>query len=430
MNSEEIRRLHSEYLMPCCVHYYAEPIVFSHGQGLWLYDLEGREYLDFFGGILTVSLGHCEPSVTEALRTQVGRLVHTSALYPNEAIVRLARRLAEITPGALGKSFFMSSGTEADEFAVLIAKLYTGRQEVIALRHSYSGRSALAVSMMGNKNYRPIPSQIPGIVHAHPAYCYRCALGLTYPSCDLRCARDLEELILTTTTGAPAAFIAEPIQGVGGFVVPPPEYFEVAVGIVRKYGGLFISDEVQTGFGRTGRKWFGIEHWGVEPDIMTFAKGLANGTPIGVTITTDQIAQCTRGIGTISTFGGNPISTTAALATLEVMTEKQIPEHAEIMGQRLRAHLEDLQDRQEIVGDVRGLGLMQALELVESRASRAPAPARTVRFMEACKSRGLLVGRGGLYGNVIRIAPPMLVGADEIDRAAQIMVEAMDEAAR
>jgi 4-aminobutyrate aminotransferase len=430
MNSEQIRKLHGEYLMPCCVNYYTEPIVFSHGQGLKLYDLEGREYLDFFGGILTVSLGHAEPAVTEALRAQVGRLVHTSALYPNEPIVRLAQRLAEITPGALQKSFFVSSGTEADEFAVLIAKLHTGKQEVIALRHAYSGRSALAVSMMGNKNYRPIPSQIPGIVHGHPAYCYRCALGLTYPSCDLRCARDLEELILTTTTGSPAAFIAEPVQGVGGFVVPPPEYFQVAVGIVRKYGGLFISDEVQTGFGRTGGKWFGIEHWGVEPDIMTFAKGLANGTPVGATITTDRIAECTRGIGTISTFGGNPVSMAAALATLQVMTEKKIPLHAEVMGRRLRDHLEDLGARHDVVGDVRGLGLMQALELVESKASRAPAPARTLRFMEACKSRGLLVGRGGLYGNVIRIAPPMLVGAEEIDRAAKIMVDSMVEATR
>jgi len=430
MNSADVRAKQAEYLMPCNANFYGEPIAFSYGEGQWLYDLEGKAYLDFFGGILTVSVGHAHPVVTEAIREQVGKLVHTSTLYPNEPIVRLAERLAQITPGDLKKSFFMGSGTEADEFAVMIAKIFTGKQEIIALRHSYSGRSALAVSMMGNKNYRPIASQIPGIVHGHPAYCYRCAFGLEYPSCDLRCARDLEELILTTTMGTPAAFIAEPIQGVGGFVTPPPEYFQVAVGIVRKYGGLFIADEVQTGFGRTGDTWFGIEHWGVQPDIMTFAKGLGNGTPVGATITTDAIAECTRGIGTISTFGGNPVSMAAALATLDVMADNRIPQRAAVLGERLRGHLEEIKTRFECVGDVRGMGLMQAIEFVETKASKAPAPARTNRFMEACKARGLLVGKGGLYGNTVRIAPPMIITEDDIDRAGRIMAEAAADAAK
>jgi 4-aminobutyrate aminotransferase-like enzyme len=221
-------------------------------------------------------------------------------------------------------------------------------------------------------------------------------------------------VIRTQTTGRPAAFLAEPIQGVGGFITPPPEYFQVAVGIVRKYGGLFICDEVQTGFGRTGGKWFGIEHYGVEPDIMTMAKGIANGMPVGATIATSEVADSWKG-ATISTFGGNPVSMAAVNSTVAVMEREDIPARSAALGARLRAGLDEMKERYPFVGDVRGMGLMQALELVEDRRSKEPAPKRTNALLEAAKRHGLLLGKGGLYGNTLRIAPPMLISESELD---------------
>lgn len=414
MNGKEIVAGQQEFLFPCVANYYEEPVVITKGKGVRVTDVADREYLDFFGGILTVSLGHCQPEVVDAMSRQAQQLGHVSTLYPTENLVRTAKRLAKMTPGKLKKSFFSNSGTEADETAIMMAKIHTGRQEIIALRHAYSGRSMLAMSVTAHSNWRLLPAQMPGIVHGHPGYCYRCPFGLEYPSCDVKCAQDLEELIQTTTTGQPAAFIAEPIQGVGGFITPPKEYFEIAVGIVRKYGGLFICDEVQTGFGRTGGKWFGIEHWGVEPDIMTFAKGIANGMPVGATIATDEVAASMTGLS-ISTFGGNPVTMAATEATFDVMEREDVPARSARLGEKLRARLDALAERYDVIGEVRGMGLMQAIELVDDRKTKAPATAKAGRFMETAKEAGLLVGKGGRWGNVIRMAPPMLITDDELE---------------
>lgn len=426
-SAADVRAGHAAHLLPAVANYYAESVVLESGAGLRLRDLDGREYLDFFGGILTVSVGHCEPRVVGAIQAQVARLGHVSTLYPTVPIVQLAERIARITPPSLTKSMFTCSGTEADETAVMLAQVYTGATELIALRHGYSGRSMLAQSLTAHSPWRAVPSQIAGIKHAHAPYCYRCPFGLEYPSCDVKCARDIEELIRTTTTGRIAGFLAEPILGVGGFVTPPKEYFEVAVEIVRRYGGVFICDEVQTGFGRTGTKMFGIEHYGVEPDVMTMAKGVANGMPLGVTIATDEIAASLNKL-TISTFGGNPVSSAAALATLDVIEDDDLPANCERQGARLRAGLEALQAKHpKIVGDVRGMGLMQALELVvdETAGDRTPNADATARLFEETKRRGLLIGKGGLYGNVVRIAPPMTVTADEVDEALVILGDAL-----
>ena len=312
-----------ELLFPCVATYYEDPVVITRAEGTQVFAADGAEYLDFFGGILTVSLAHCQPDVVEAIREQVGTLGHTSTLYPTTGQLDAAETLARLTPGKLKKTFFTNSGTEADETAVMLAKMYTGSSEIIALRHGYSGRSHLNMTLTAHSNYRGLQSPVGGIKHAPAPYCYRCPMGLEYPSCDVKCATDLEELIQTTTSGNPAALLAEPIQGVGGFVTPPPEYFQIAVGIVRNYGGVFICDEVQTGFGRTGGKWFGIEHYGVEPEIMSFAKGIANGMPVGATIATDDVAAAWKG-ATISTFGGNPVSMAAMNATLGVMERESI----------------------------------------------------------------------------------------------------------
>lgn len=423
----ETLRKHREYLLPSVANYYTEPVVLTSGEGTRLRDSEGREFLDFFGGILTVSVGHCNERVNRAVELQLERLGHVSTLYPTLPIVDLAERLARITPGRLQKSMFTASGTEADETAVALAQVYTGSIELIALRHGYSGRSMLAQSLTAHSPWRAVPTQIAGIKHALAPYCYRCPLKQTYPECGVACATDLEELIATTTTGKIAGFLAEPIQGVGGFVTPPPEYFEIAVEIVRKHGGVFICDEVQTGFGRTGGKMFGIEHWGVEPDVMTMAKGVANGMPLGVTIATPEIADAFQSLQ-ISTFGGNPISCAAANATLGVIEEDDLPANAEAQGARLRAGLEELQAKHpKVVGDVRGMGLMQAMEFVvdETAGDRTPNPVATAAFFEACKERGLLIGKGGLHGNVLRIAPALNVSSAEIDEALAVMDEAL-----
>src|SRR3989454_11857011 len=240
MDSQTVRAKHKEFLFPCVANYYAEPVVITEAHGSSVKDLDGREYLDFFGGILTAGIGHSHPDFVKRIQDQVARLVHTSSVYPTQEQVRVAERLTQITPGKLKKSFFTNSGTEADETAVMLAKIYTGQQEIIVLRHGYHGRSALNVSLTSHAPWRPVTTQVAGIKHALSPYCYRCPLGLTYPSCEVKCAQDLEELIRTETNGRPAAFLAEPIQGVGGFITPPKEYFQIAVGIVRKCGGLCI----------------------------------------------------------------------------------------------------------------------------------------------------------------------------------------------
>jgi len=424
MNAQDILKKQEQYIFPSVITYYEEPLPFERGEGQYLYGLDGQRYLDFFGGILVISVGHCHPKVTERVCQQVRTLQHTSTLYPHANMVNLAEKLAQIAPGKLQKSFFTNSGTEANETAIMLARVYTDAQEVIALRHGYSGRSALAMTLTGQANWRIGGTQILGIKHAHNAYCYRCAFNREYPHCDLECAYDVEELIQTTTSGRVAAFIAEPIQGVGGFITPPPEYFPIVADIVRKYGGLFISDEVQTGFGRTGGKWFGIEHWGVEPDIITCAKGIANGAPMGATVATAEVADSFRGL-TISTFGGNPVSCAAALATIEVIEEENLVSNAKVVGNYLREKLEELEEKYPLVGDVRGMGLMQGVELV--REGKEPARQEILQVFEATKRRGLLIGKGGLYGNVIRIAPPLNISKADVDEAIRILDEAFAE---
>jgi 4-aminobutyrate aminotransferase-like enzyme len=419
----ELNARHDRYLWDAVIRYYETPLPLARGRGQHLYDHDGREYLDFFGGILTVSVGHCHPTVTKAIQEQAATLVHTSTLFPTAPIVDLAEKIATLTPGDLTKTFFTNSGTEADETAVMLARAATGNQAVIALRHAYAGRSMMATTLTAHAPWRS-QEWVAGIKHALAPYCYRCPLNLEPSSCGAACARDIEELIRTTTSGAVAAFIAEPILGVGGFITPPPEYFEIAVEIVRRYGGLFIADEVQTGWGRTGGKWWGIEQYGVVPDIMTMAKGVANGMPMGVTTTTPELASAWKGL-TISTFGGNPVVSRAASATIQVIEEEGLLENASAMGDRLRAGLEVLKEKHPLIGDVRGMGLMQGVELVTDRATKEPAAAATNRLMEETKRRGVLIGKGGLYGNTLRIAPCLNIGAADVDAFLTVLDESL-----
>jgi len=420
--SETVRK-HKEFLFPAVATYYKEPLALSHGEGMYVWDENGDRYLDCFGGVLTVSVGHANPAVVKAETEQLNRLSHTSTLYANHNMSDLAEKMAEITPGSLKKSFFTSTGTEADDTAVLAAKLHTKRHEIIVLRHSYAGRSATALSSMGHAPWRPVTAQVAGFVHAHAPYCYRCPFGLKYPSCGIKCAEDIKELIDTTTTGEIAAFMAEPILGVGGFIVPPPGYFEKAVQIARAHGGLFIADEVQTAWGRTGDKWFGIEHWDVEPDILTTAKGAANGLPIGITITKSEIADSFKG-PTFATFGGNPVATAAALAVIKEIEDKDLRHNAKVTGDYFRLKLEELKDKHPTIGDVRGMGLMQGIEVVKDKVSKEPSVQAVAQVFEETKNRRVLIGKGGLYGNVLRLGPPLIADKGNIDE----LIEALDAA--
>ncbi len=428
--TDEVLTGHQTYLFPCVRPYYQEPIVIAEANGVDVLDTEGRQYLDFFAGILTTSIGHCHPEVVRRVQEQVARLGHTSTLYVTENQINVARRLAELTPGRLRRSFFTNSGTEAVETAVMLACQYTGRSEVIALRHAYSGRSILATNITAHGSWRPLESSVAGIKHAIAPYSYRSPFsGQSEEEAAEAFARDIENVILTTTTGKPAAFIAETIQGVGGYIVPPPGYFQRAAEIIRSYSGLLIIDEVQTGFGRTGEKWFGIEHWGVEPDIMVMAKGIANGFPVGVTVTTDEIAPAWTA-KTISTYGGNPVSMAAAEATLEVMVRENTPERSAVRGAQLRAGLEELYARYEWIGEVRGMGLMQALEIVEDRRTKQPSPRRAVALLEAAREEKLLIGLGGLHGQVVRFGPSMLITEPQVADAIERLERACERVDR
>ena len=412
---DQILRKQKEYLFPNHILYYSEPLPLDHGEGSYIWDVDGNKYLDFFAGILTTSVGHNRPEVNQKIQKQANGLIHTSTLYPNEQHANLAEKLAQIAPGQIKVSYFFASGTEADEAASLLAKTHTGSEEIIALRHGYSGRSAVGMALTGQSSWRLGGTHVPWVKHALNPYCYRCPLKMTYPSCGVACADDIEDVIKTTTSGEIAGFIMEPIQGVGGFITPPKEYAKIAYDIIKHYGGLFISDEVQTGFGRTGKHWFGIEHSEVEPDIMTMAKGIANGMPLANLMTNSEIAESTSHSGlTITTFGGNPVSCAAAIGVLEVLKQEAGPDRSEHLGKILRLGLEKLQTKYDMIGDVRGMGLMQGLELVDDRETREPAPQKANDLMEATRKQGLLIGKGGLYGNVMRIAPPLTTTEDEV----------------
>jgi 4-aminobutyrate aminotransferase len=430
MTKQEIILANERYLFPSVFHYFKEPLVVARAKDQFVWDADGNQYLDFFGGIVTISVGHCNDTVNQKVIEQMGKLQHVSTVFANEPQAALAQRVAGITPGGkLTKSFFTNSGTEANEMAILAARCYTGAHEVVALRHSYHGRSALAMAASGQGAWRLGGAPASGFVHALNAYCYRCPLGLTYPSCNVRCARDMEEMIRTSTSGRLAAFIAEPIQGIGGFITPPKEYFEIVAGIVKKFGGLFISDEVQTGWGRTGGKWFGIEHYGVTPDVLTSAKGLGNGTPVGLTVARREVADALAG-ATISTFGGNPVSATAAKAVIDFIDDHKLMINAAETGAYLRGRLEELQAKHTLIGDVRGMGLMQAIEFVEDRESKVPATEATAAVMEAARENRLLIGKGGMHGNVIRISPPLNIARHDVDEFALRLDASLERVSR
>ena len=427
-DAAELLQRHRKVMPNWIALYYQEPLELVKGEGTRVWDSAGREYLDFFGGIVTTISGHAVDSLVEALRDQAGKVVHTSTLYLIRPMIELAERLTGKAPiDGDTKAFFVGSGTEAIEAALLFAATWRRSNEIIALRNSYHGRSFGAMGITGNRGWSASSFTPLNVSYAMPAYCYRCPLHLTYPSCGVACAQDVRNVIETTTSGEVAAMIAEPIQGVGGFVTPPPEYFGIVKGILDDYGIPFIADEVQTGFGRTGDTYWGIEGWDVEPDAMVMAKGLGNGMAMGAVVARTEMVDSIHA-NSISTFGGNPLATTYALANLDNLEEHDLQHNAQRVGKFLMDGLKDIERDNPLVGEVRGKGLLLGMELVKDADTKEPAADLAAQVLEGCRERGLLVGKGGLYGNVIRMAPPLSITEDDAARAVETIQAAVADA--
>jgi alanine-glyoxylate transaminase/(R)-3-amino-2-methylpropionate-pyruvate transaminase len=424
---DEVLALRRDYLTPGLLTFYKEPLLVAEGHMQYVWDETGKQYLDAFAGIVTVSVGHCHPRVVEKVTAQLGKLQHTTTIYLHPTIGQYGKKMAEHMPAGSGltSNYFTNSGSEANEIAILMSREHTGNSEVISLRNAYHGGTQAAMALTAHGTWKFKSSPTIGVKNATPGYCYRCPYGLEYPSCDIKCARDVEQLIRYETCGEVACFIGEPIQGVGGAVTPPPEYFQIVYDIVRRHGGLCVADEVQTGFGRTGTKFWGFENWGVTPDIVTMAKGIGNGIPLGNCITRPEIAATVKNRIHFNTYGGNPISMTQGLATLEVIDAEDIQGNALRVGGHLKDRLTALAERHPLIGEVRGMGLMLGVELVRDRATKEPANTEAVDILEACKHRGLLIGKGGLYGNVLRIKPPMCLTKDDTDFLADCLDEVL-----
>jgi len=420
----DVIAMRAEFLNPGIFTIYKEPLMVVEGHMQYVWDETGKQYLDGFAGIVTVSVGHCHPKVTQKVQEQVGTLTHTTTIYLHPTIALFAKKLAAHFPAPLSQTYFTNSGSEANELALLAAREFTGNPDVISLRNGYHGGTSGTMGATAHGNWKFKTNVTANNKFTTPGYCYRCPFGLTYPSCDLKCARDTEEVIKYETSGQVAAFIGEPVQGVGGAVVPPPDYFKVVYEIVRKYGGLCIADEVQTGFGRTGTKFWGFENFGVVPDMVTMAKGIGNGCPLGAMTARPDVAKVMKNRVHFNTFGGNPVSMAQGLATLEVIDEENIQHNALVVGGFIKEGLLALQQKHPLIGDVRGLGLMLGVELVRDRKTKEPANTEAAELLELACERGLLLGKGGLHGNTLRIKPPMCLTKDD----GAYLVQTIDEA--
>ncbi|HEV2074601.1 MAG TPA: aspartate aminotransferase family protein [Thermomicrobiales bacterium] len=404
-----------------------EPVVVGKAEGSTVHDADGTVYLDCFAGISVVNAGHRHPRVLDAVRAQLDQVVHAATyIYHVPVVADLAEKLAQVTPGDLTKSFFGNSGAEGIETAVRLAKAYTGRHEVISLTHSFHGRTAGTLSITGNKARKTRGGPyLAGVAFAPAPYVYRNPFGTDDPEVVAdRCAEMVEWAISYQTSGDVAAFIAEPVMGEGGILVPPSSYFSRIKEILDRHGILFIADEVQSGFGRTG-KMFAIEHFGIVPDIMVMAKGIADGFPLSATIARDEIADCLRPGEHLSTFGGNPVSCAAALANIAVLEDEQLPQESARKGAHAIGRLQELAKRHELIGDVRGLGLMIGAELVTDRESKGPASKQAVEVRRLCREAGVLIGVGGQAGNVLRIQPPLVISDEQLDHAIDTIDKAL-----
>lgn len=426
-SAAEVLALRQAHVNPGIFHYYKEPLMIVEGKGQYLFDEKGRRYLDGFGGIVTVSVGHCHPHVVAAAKAQHDRIEHTTTIYLHPNLPRYAATLAAKMPGDLKVCYFTNSGSEANELALLMARAYTGNFDVIALRNAYHGGSAGTMALTAHSTWKFNVPPPAGIHHALMPDRLRGLWGYDDASAGNKYAADIKDLIQYATPGKVAAFIAESIQGVGGTVVFPDGYLREAYAHTRAAGGVCIADEVQAGFGRTGTHFWGFETQGVIPDIVTMAKGIGNGAPLAAVVTTPAIARTLTERIHFNTYGGNPISCAIGQAVLEVIEREGLQENSLKVGGHLKAGLQALQKKHSLIGDVRGLGLMLGVELVKDPKTKEPAKAECVAVFERARALGLLIGKGGFHGNVLRIKPPMCITTADADFLLAVLDQALSE---
>jgi 4-aminobutyrate aminotransferase len=421
---QELLERHRALLPSWITTLYAEPIEIVEGRGCSVVDAEGREYLDFYGGILTTLTGHGVPEVVQAVRDQAGRLLHSSTLYLSRPMVDLAERIARLSGIPDAKVFFTTSGSEANEAALLLATTWRRSSQVLALRNSYHGRSFATMGVTGNRGWSASGLSPLHVAFLHGGYRFRSPFRtLDDAGYAAACIEDLRDVIATSTSGDIACLIAEPIQGVGGFTAPPDGLLGEMKRVLDEHGALFVSDEVQTGWGRTGEHFWGYQAHGLVPDLLTFAKGLGNGLPIAGVVARRELMDC-LGANSISTFGGNPLVCAGALANLEHLLARDLQGNSRRVGGHLMQRLRDGAAKLDRVGELRGKGLMIGIELVGADGF-APDPDAASRASELCREQGLLVGKGGLFGNCLRVAPPLCVTRQEADRGADVLLAAL-----
>jgi alanine-glyoxylate transaminase / (R)-3-amino-2-methylpropionate-pyruvate transaminase len=423
-SADEVLRLRKEFLNPGIFLYYKKPLMLVEGKMQYVWDEHGRRYLDALGGIVTVSVGHCHPYVADVARCQNETLQHSTTIYLHPNIAGYAQKLAAKMRGDLKVCYFVNSGSEANDLALLMARAYTGNYDVIALRNAYHGGGTLTMGLTANRAWKFNVPHSFGVHHAMAPDPYRGLWGHDDVAAGKKYGDDVKNLIDYGTSGQVAAFIAESIQGVGGCIVFPDNYFKHVYDHVRTAGGLCIADEVQAGFGRTGTHFWGFETQGVIPDIVTMAKGIGNGCPLGAVITTRKIAQTLANRLHFNTFGGNPVVCAQGSAVLDVIEREKLQENSLKIGNKILAGLDGLREKHNLIGDVRGKGLLLGIELVKDRESKEPASEECAQVLENCKNMGLLLGKGGLWGQTVRFSPPMCVNEQDAD----FLIEVLDRA--
>jgi alanine-glyoxylate transaminase / (R)-3-amino-2-methylpropionate-pyruvate transaminase len=424
---DEVVKMRNRYLTPSLLTFYKKPVMIVEGSMQYLYDEKGRRYLDGIGGIVTVSVGHSHPYIAGIVSQQYQTLVHNPSIYLNPINAEYAKMLAQRLPGNLEVCYFVNSGSEANDLAMLMARIYTGNTDIIALRNGYHGGSQGTMGLTAHSTWKYNFPHGAGVRHSVFPDCYRGPYGYKDPDAGIKYAEDVKSTIDHTTPGQVAGFFAEPIQGVGGTVVLPRGYLERAYHYVREAGGVCISDEVQTGFGRLGTDYWGFQYQGVQPDIVTMAKSIGNGAPLAAVVTTPEIAAKLSERIHFNTFGGNPVSCAVGKAVLELIDKENLQENCLNMGKRMLAGFHRLKEKHAIIGDIRGSGLMTGIEMVKDRQTKEPATQECADIFEAAKDMGLLVGKGGYYGNTLRIKPPMCIHDKDVDFILDVLDAAIEK---
>lgn len=422
---KEVLALRSQYTNPAIFTYYADPLMIVEGYKQYVFDETGKRYLDFLGGIVTISVGHCHPKVTAAIKEQVDTLQHATSIYLHPNIAVMAKKLAAKMPKGLDVTYFTNSGSEANDIAMMMARLHTGNNDIIALRNAYHGGSAGPASLTAINTWKYPGSTGGAVHHAVNPDPYRSAFDGSPEEIATKSANDIRDLIRHATSGKVAGFIAEPIQGAGGVTHGARNYLKEVYAIIREHGGLCLADEVQTGFGRTGDHYWGFENFDVVPDMVTMAKGIGNGIPLAAVTTRMDIARSLTQKIHFNTFGGNPVSMAAGIAVLDTIDAEGLQQNAKRLGARLKSGLDRLAKSHRLIGDVRGMGLMLGVELVRDRGTKEPARQETLDLLEAAREMSVLLGKGGLFGNVLRIKPPMCITEADVDYSLDVLDRAL-----